>query len=159
MGQGQTGPWAPVRMTLRTLRPYLRDFQPPTYSASLALIYEVDKFRRPLLLDPLGRARHMSALTQSEIPSDINTYERLAVWACQCLQSIANGKQVNVVAGTTSTPIAQVQLAKTADNVDRWVLSAYLPVNYDEVNSADAKTWMATLDISESAPNSNLLSN
>jgi|TARA_B100002052_G_C15876109_1_gene597069 hypothetical protein len=101
----------------------------------------------------------MSALTLSEIPSDINTYERLLVWAGQCCQSIANGKEVNVVAGTTSTPIAQVQVSKTADNVDRMIVTAYLPVDYDEINSGDKKTWMATQDIATSAPNSNLLSN
>ena len=34
----------------------------------------------------------MAALTLSAIPSSINTYERLAVWAMQCCQSIANGE-------------------------------------------------------------------
>ena len=101
----------------------------------------------------------MSALTLSEIPSNINTYERLLVWAGQCCQSIANGKEVNVVAGSTSTPIAQVQVSKTADNVDRMIVTAYLPVDYDAINSGDAKTWMATLDISDADPNQNLLTN
>ena len=125
----------------------------------MVLIYGVDKFRRTLFVGLQGRHRHMSALTLSEIPSNINTYERLLVWAGQCCQSIANGKEVNVVAGSTSTPIAQVQVSKTADNVDRMIVTAYLPVDYDAINSGDAKTWMATMDISDADPNSNLLTN
>ena len=39
------------------------------------------------------------------------------------------------------------------------IVTAYLPVDYDAINSGDDKTWMATMDISEAAPNSNLLSN
>lgn len=101
----------------------------------------------------------MAALTLSAIPSAINTYERLAVWALQCCQSLANGEEVNAVAGLASVPIAQVQVAVTADNVDRFVLTAYIPVDRDALNSSTAKTWMAAKDISAAAPHSNLLSN
>lgn len=101
----------------------------------------------------------MAALDLADIPSNINTYERLAVWACQCLQSSANGEEVNVVSGQSSVPIAQVQVAVTADNVDRFVISAYIPVDRDELNSATQKTWMAALDVSNAAPHANLLSN
>jgi hypothetical protein len=101
----------------------------------------------------------MAALTLSAIPSSINTYERLAVWAMQCCQSIANGEEVNAVAGTSSVPIAQVQVAVTADNVDRFVLTAYIPMDRNALNSATAKTWMAATDLATAAPHSNLLSN
>ena len=101
----------------------------------------------------------MAALDLATIPSNINSYERLAVWACQCLQSSANGDQVNVQPGQSSYPIAQVQISVTADNADRFVISAYIPVDRDELNSATQKTWMAALDISNAAPHQNLLSN
>lgn len=101
----------------------------------------------------------MAALTLANIPSSINTYERLAVWAIQALQSSANGEEVNVVANQNSVPIAQCQIAVTADNVDRFVLSAYIPCDRNALNSATAKTWMAASDISTAAPHSNLLSN
>lgn len=101
----------------------------------------------------------MAALTLANIPSGINTYERLAVWAIQSLQSIANGEEVNVVAGASSQPIAQCQVAVTADNVDRFVLSAYVPMDRDALNSGTEKTWMSAKDISAAAPHSNLLSN
>jgi hypothetical protein len=101
----------------------------------------------------------MAALTLASIPSSINTFERLAVWAIQCCQSIANGAEVNVVAGAESVPIAQCQVAVTADNVDRFILTAYLPVDRDALNSSTAKTWMAAKDVAAAAPHSNLLSN
>lgn len=101
----------------------------------------------------------VAALTLANIPSSINTYERLAVWAIQCCQSIANGQEANVVAGAESVPTAQCQVAVTADNLDRFILTAYIPVDRDALNSATAKTWMAAKDLASAAPHANLLSN
>lgn len=101
----------------------------------------------------------MAALTLASIPSNINTYERLAVWAIQCCQSIGNGQEANVVANQESVPTAQCQVAVTADNVDRFILTAYIPLDRDELNSSTAKTWMAANDIATAAPHTNLLSN
>ena len=101
----------------------------------------------------------MSALTLADIPSNINTYERLAVWAVQCCQSIANGQQVGVIVIQAAQPTAQVQVAVTADNTDRFILTAYLPLDRDALNDAAQKTWMAANDIGENAPHANLLAN
>lgn len=101
----------------------------------------------------------MTALTLSNIPSGINSYERLAMWVCQCLQSTANGAEINAVEGDGSVPLAQVSISKTADNEDRAILLVYLPVDYSALNSSTAKTWMAAKDISLAAPHSNLLTN
>lgn len=101
----------------------------------------------------------MAALTLANIPSSINTYERLLMWSAQCCQSIANGSEVNALAGQESVPLAQVQIAKTADNLDRAVIVVYLPIDYNALNSPSAKTWMAANDIAAAAPHTNLLSN
>ena len=101
----------------------------------------------------------VAALDLSAIPDNINTYERLAVWVVQCLQSSANGDQVNVVENQGSVPVAQAQVAVTADNVDRFVLTAYIPYDLKEFNSGDNKTWMSAKDVSSAAPHANLLSN
>jgi hypothetical protein len=101
----------------------------------------------------------MTAITLSSIPSSINTYERLAVWALQCLQNISNGDTVVVIQGEGNIPKAQVQLATTADGVYRFILTAYIPVDAGALNSPTAKTWMAAEDISTSTPHINLLSN
>lgn len=101
----------------------------------------------------------MAALTLATIPTNINTYERLLCWAAQCCQSIANGQQVNAVEGVGAVPLCQVQVAVTADNQTRFVISAYVPMDLNELNDPDEKTWMAARDIAASAPHSNLLSN
>ena len=101
----------------------------------------------------------MAALTLASIPSSINTYERLLMWAAQCCASIANGAQVNAVSGEAQVPLAAVQITKTADNVDRAIAVVYLAVDMDALNSPTAKTWMAAKDIAATAPHSNLLSN
>lgn len=101
----------------------------------------------------------MTALVLANIPSGINTYERLAAWSIMCLQSISNGEEVNVTTGTASYPIAQVQVAVTADGKDRFIISAYLPIDRNALNAPTAKTWMAASDIATAAPHTNLLSN
>lgn len=101
----------------------------------------------------------MAALDLATIPSDINTYERLLVWAAQCCQSIGNGQQTNVISNGASQPTCQVQLGVVADNTDRFIVTAYVPYDLAELNNPDAKTWMAAKDISQSAPNGNLLAN
>jgi len=101
----------------------------------------------------------MASLNLASIPSNINSYERLLMWAAQCCQSIANGLQVNAVSGEAQVPLAQVQIAKTADNVDRAIVVVYLPVDYEALNDPAQKTWMSANDIGTVAPHSNLLSN
>jgi hypothetical protein len=101
----------------------------------------------------------MTAITLSDIPSNINTYERLAVWAVQSLQSIANGQEVNVAANQASQPIAQCQIAITADHENRFILTAYVPYDLGALNDPAQKTWMAAKDISLATPHANLLSN
>lgn len=101
----------------------------------------------------------MAALNLANIPSGINSYERLAVWSIQCLQSIANGEETNVVVNEPAVPTAQCQTGVTADNRDRFILTAYIPMDRDALNSPTAKTWMAAQDIANTAPHTNLLSN
>lgn len=101
----------------------------------------------------------MTALNLANIPSNINSYERLLVWAAQACQSISNGGQTNAVANVPQVPTVQVQVAVTADNQDRFIVSAYIPVDREALNSGTQKTWMAAKDISEATPHTNLLSN
>jgi len=101
----------------------------------------------------------MTALTLSSIPSNINSYERLAFWVAQVLQDTSNGLAVNVIPNEGSVPRCQVQLSKVADGTDTAIVSLYIPINFDELNSSSQKTWMAALDVSTAAPNAVYLSN
>lgn len=101
----------------------------------------------------------VAALTLSEIPSNINTYERLAFWVVQVLQNISNGEQINAVQGEGSVPIAQAQISKTADGRDRAILVVYLPLDFPALNDPEQKTWMAAQDLSTAAPAAIFLEN
>jgi hypothetical protein len=101
----------------------------------------------------------MAALDLTSIPSNINTYERLAVWAAQCCQSIANGQQTNVITNSAAQPTAQVQLGVVADNTNRFIVTMYIPYDLAAINDPDEKTWMAAEDIAQTTPNANLLAN
>lgn len=76
-----------------------------------------------------------------------------------CVQSIANGAEVNVVTNAESLPLAQVSVNVTADGVDRFVVQVYLPIDRNELNSSTEKTWMAAKDVGTAQPHTNLLSN
>ena len=101
----------------------------------------------------------MAALNLSNIPSNINTYERLLVWAAQCLQSVANGEEVNVVVNEPAQQTCEVRIAVTADGRDRFIVAAYVPMNRNALNDPAQKTWMAALDVANTAPHANLLTN
>lgn len=101
----------------------------------------------------------MTALNLASIPSNINTYERLAFWVMQTLQDIANGAEVNAIASQGSVPRVNVQLATLANGEFAAVLGAYIPVTLAEINSQTEKTWMAAQDISTAAPAATFLSN
>jgi len=95
----------------------------------------------------------MAALTLSNIPSHINSFERLLVFAAQAVQSAANGATVSAVPGQGAQPECQVQIAVIADNTDRFVISAFIPLDRNALNSSTEKTWMAANDVTQSAPN------
>lgn len=101
----------------------------------------------------------MTALSLGDIPSNINTYERLVFWGVQCLQNMINGEEVNAVLGEGSVPLVQAQIAKTADNRDRAILVAYLPIDFAALNDPDNKTWMAAQDVSTAVPAAVFLAN
>lgn len=104
-------------------------------------------------------ASSMAALTLDQIPSHINTYERLLVFACQAMANVANGETVNVVQGQQEQLVASCALGTTADGVPRFVVSAYIPVDMPALNAPDEKTWMAALDVSSAQPHVNFKSN
>jgi hypothetical protein len=101
----------------------------------------------------------MTALTLASIPSSINTYERLALWVAQVLQDTSNGLSLNVVQNEGSVPRCQVQLSKVADGTDHAIISLYIPIDFDALNSPTNKTWMSALDVSTATPNAVYLSN
>ena len=101
----------------------------------------------------------MTALNLANIPSNINTYERLLFWCAQVLQDTTNNLVLNVVENQAQVPVAQVQLARVADGTDRAICQVYLPIDFDQLNSTTEKTWMAAKDITTAAPDAVYTSN
>lgn len=95
----------------------------------------------------------MAAFVPANLPSNINTFERLLVYAAMALQSAANGQTVSAVQGEGAQPTCQVQVATIADNTGRFVVSAFVPCGFDELNNPSAKAWMAAQAVTASAPN------
>lgn len=101
----------------------------------------------------------MTALVLANIPSAINTYERLATWAIQCLQNTGNGQEVNVQRDAQPQPVSQAGLVVTADGQYRWMLTAYLPCDQATLNSSTEKSWMSAREITTAAPHANFTTN
>jgi len=101
----------------------------------------------------------VTALNLANIPSHINTYERLMVWCSQALQNIANGQEVNVQQNADPQQIASCSLVTTTDGVYRAMCIAYIPVDQSELNSPTEKTWMAAQDLGTAAPHVSFLAN
>lgn len=101
----------------------------------------------------------MAAFTPGTVPSHINTYERLAVWAAQVIQDISGPQEVRVVENEPAYPRASVSVSKTADGRAHFICSLFVPCNEAELNSPTEKTWMAAEDINTTAPHVNLLDN
>ena len=101
----------------------------------------------------------MTALALNTIPSNINSYEKLAVWVIQCLQSTTNGEDLIVIEGQGSQPKAQCQIGLVADGSNRFILSAYVPCSLAELNSSTQKTWMAAGDLATANPHANFGTN
>jgi hypothetical protein len=101
----------------------------------------------------------MTALALADIPSHINSYERLAVWCIQAMQSASNGQSVNVQQNQQQQPRAAVSLAVLADDVPNFCLSAYIPCDLGALNDGNEKTWMAAQAITAATPHVNYGSN
>lgn len=72
----------------------------------------------------------MTAFTTANIPSNVNTLEELAGWACSALSEVNAAEQITVAAGQVE-PVATAQTFRFAGQVDspeRLVCVMYLPL-------------------------------
>lgn len=93
------------------------------------------------------------------VPSSINTWERLAVWAAQVASNLAQAQTVQTVQGEPEQPVASVSVVRLADGRSYFATLNYIRVDEAELNSPTEKTWMAAMDMSTAQPHVNLLSN
>ncbi|MGB9774559.1 MAG: glucose-6-phosphate dehydrogenase [Bacteroidota bacterium] len=86
----------------------------------------------------------------NQIPSNINTLERLHIWSGYALAF------VNPSLGVLETPeraekVAQAAIFQAADNTYRVLLRACLPVDQSFMNDSSKKMWMFGQEVSNVA--------
>lgn len=90
----------------------------------------------------------MTALTIStDIPSNINTLERLHAWSGYAL-SFVNPTLGVLEAEGRAEKVAQSAIFQAADNTYRILTRACLPINANYTNDRAIKIWMHTEEVS-----------
>ncbi len=101
----------------------------------------------------------MTALALSAIPSGINSYERLLVYAAMAMASAANGKTINVFNGEAQQPQVSVSFSTLADDKTYYVVTAYVRANMADIADPSEKPWMAAQDVVSASPHVNFEGN
>ncbi|MEX0271735.1 hypothetical protein AB3R30_21665 [Leptolyngbyaceae cyanobacterium UHCC 1019] len=88
-----------------------------------------------------------SLVLDTDIPSNINTLERLIAWSGYTLAF------VNPTIGVLETPdnaqkVAQAQIFQAADNTYRILIRACLPLSNDYSSDRTVKIWQHTQEVS-----------
>jgi hypothetical protein len=101
----------------------------------------------------------MAALVRSQIPADIDTFEKMITYCAMALQDATNGQSVNVIAGEQQQPMAACNRAVLADGVNRFCIQVYIPWDGVIGTNGTSKPWMAAKAIVTAAPNPNFFAN
>lgn len=99
----------------------------------------------------------MTALNLADIPPEINTLERLLVWAAGALQVACNGKTVNVVDNEQQQPRCSLGKGVLANDEPNYLVSAYIPVDLAAEQDRTQGTWMAAKDLTNTSIHPNYL--
>jgi hypothetical protein len=97
----------------------------------------------------------MAALTRSNIPAAINTYEELIGWALMALKSMVGNEDVNIQYNAQPERRVSVSTIVGQDGRDYIQGVVYLPYSFNEINSPTAKPWKAVNDMSTAQPHVN----
>lgn len=97
-------------------------------------------------------------ISTTDIPSNINTLERLVAWGAYTLAF------VNPTLAVLETPdrvekVAQAAIFQAADDTYRLLVRACLPVNSNFMNDRSIKLWQHTNEISNTAIPANFKAN
>jgi len=103
---------------------------------------------------------HMVALSPAtQIPSNINTLEKLFIHAAMALQGSTARLETVIIANETAVPTIQVQQTKRADGTDIFAVTGYIPCDVLVIASSSLKPWQAAQDISTATINAVYTSN
>jgi hypothetical protein len=93
----------------------------------------------------------MAVFAPANLPSSINTVERVFIWAAQLLSFLCATMTRPVYYNDEPARVCQVNVIRGQDNVLYYQVIGHIAINETELNSATAKTWMAAQDASSSS--------
>lgn len=98
-------------------------------------------------------------LALSQIPSNIDTVEKLIVWASMLLDNQAGTLQVKEEDNALPSYATQVQIARVADETKRIICRVSLPINENYATNNTVKFWQHTLPITNTTIPTGFLNN
>lgn len=87
----------------------------------------------------------------TDLPSNINTLERLAAWVGLALTRVNPTAQVLEVPFADPERVAQAFLIRADDNTARLIVRLSLPISDDYATNTSAKFWQNANEISNTA--------
>jgi hypothetical protein len=83
----------------------------------------------------------MTTLTLSQIPSNINTLEKLHLWSGLALRSLNSANAVTEASGLLPEIVAQVPLIETPNHGVRTVIRVCIELDSNYANDKTKKLW------------------
>lgn len=84
----------------------------------------------------------------TDIPSQINTLERLAMWSCMALRRVNPTLAVIEVSNQTAEKVAQTAIVQADDGKIRFVGRLSIEVSNDYGEDSTSKLWTKALEFS-----------
>jgi len=98
-------------------------------------------------------------LVHTQIPSDINTVEKLYVWALLLLDNQASGVDIKEDDGILPVPSVQAQIVRVADDSKRFIGRASIKLHEEYATNNTVKLWQHALELVNTSIPSNFTTN
>lgn len=101
----------------------------------------------------------MSVITnRNQIPSDITTFEQLALWLGSVLYFLMGNRDIQLYPNEPATKQAQFSTVMGADGKTYALITHIIPVDWVVFNGP-AKPWISAVEVTSAQPHDNLLVN
>ena len=89
----------------------------------------------------------MATFNREHVPTDIQTFEALAVWCFEELQRLTTGRAVPLGPLGSPLPVFRCEIVEADDGRPYALLEGFPPVSWEEINAGNQKTWCAALSV------------
>jgi hypothetical protein len=95
---------------------------------------------------------------RNQIPSNITTYEQLALWLGSVVYFLMGSRDIQLYPNEPATKQAQFSLVTGLDGKTYALITQIIPVDWAVFNGPE-KPWIAANEVTSAQPHGNLLSN